>query len=315
MTRLDFVRRAILADFTLGQKLFTAASVVGVPTVLRAALGASANPVPFITYFPAVLIGAVLLGWRWAAGTTLASMAILNWVFLDRPWLNSPPGPKIAIFLFFCVSCSFLILTGDTLRRSVRQMDRLSRELEVLNREMNHRIQNAFTVVSALVRMNKSADVGEFREDILERLIALSNANRVLQSQTGCRVAVDELVEQGVAPFRPDCAITWDGPSRHLPPEAAQHLLLILHELCTNALKHGELSQPEGEVLISWTGEPLPFELQWCEIGGPPVSPPTRKGLGLRLFTGQPAFAVDVRFEPAGAQCTVRLKPGELTQV
>lgn len=91
-----------------------------------------------------------------------------------------------------------------------------------------------------------------------------------------------------------------EGPFRTLPANASYQLVLILHELCTNALKHGALSVPQGRVRISWSPEPYPFRLEWREIGGPPVSPPSRKGLGSRLFAGQHVFAVEIKYEPQG---------------
>ena len=111
---------------------------------------------------------------------------------------------------------------------------------------------------------------------------------------------VADLIGQAVAPFRHDDAMSVEGPFRTLPPGAGYQLILLLHELCTNALKHGALSVPEGRVHISWTGEPHPFRLEWRETGGPPVVPPAHKGLGSRLFAGQSAFAVEVKYEVGG---------------
>lgn len=104
VTRLDFVRRAILADLTPGQKLFATAAVIAVPTGLRAALGDSADPVPFVTYFPAILIAAVFLGWRWAVGATLVAVAIVYWLFLSALWLQQAQSGEPAIFVFlWCI--------------------------------------------------------------------------------------------------------------------------------------------------------------------------------------------------------------------
>jgi hypothetical protein len=72
------------------------------------------------------------------------------------------------------------------------------------------------------------------------------------------------------------------GPPIILKPNAVQHLGLDLHELATNASKHRALSGPHGEVLIRWQVNDTDdkVRIHWCEKGGPPVIPPTRRGFG-----------------------------------
>ena len=82
--------------------------------------------------------------------------------------------------------------------------------------------------------------------------------------------------------------ISLECPDLRLPPEGALALTMILHELCTNAVKHGALSVPGGRAALVWTVEAGPdtdtLRVTWCECGGPPVVPPTRKGFGTRLL-------------------------------
>jgi two-component sensor histidine kinase len=296
----------MLADLSWMQKISVTALTVGASTGLRIILGASANPVPFVTYFPAILLIAAFLGWRWAAIATVMSAGIVSQVFLARPWLDDPSSSDLAILAFFCLSCSVLVLTGDTLRRAVRHMDELLRERDMFHQEMRHRIQNTITVVTAMVRLSKAVDVSQFREDLLGRLLALSQSNRVLEAGSSEGTAVPTLIRQAVAPFAHNDAITMDGPPIHLPARAGQHLLLIVHELCTNALKHGALSRSDGSVQIVWSD--TPFFLEWQEAGGPLVSPPSHAGLGSRLFASQSVFSVDVRYEREGVRCLVHLR-------
>lgn len=79
------------------------------------------------------------------------------------------------------------------------------------------------------------------------------------------------------------------GPRVALSAQAATALALILHELATNAAKHGALSTGEGRVAITWTltgaaGDEERLRLRWQERGGPPVEPPRRQGFGTRLI-------------------------------
>jgi two-component sensor histidine kinase len=90
-------------------------------------------------------------------------------------------------------------------------------------------------------------------------------------------------------------------------------LSMALHELCTNALKYGALRAPGGQVRVSWSAVPEPtgtrLLLRWEEHGGPPVSPPARKGFGSRLIQDGVARELNgvaqVVFEPAGVVCTI----------
>mgnify|MGYP006301869813 FL=1 len=91
---------------------------------------------------------------------------------------------------------------------------------------------------------------------------------------------------------------------------------LALHELATNALKYGALSQDAsadeaGRVAISWAvteaGEGPHCTLRWRERGGPPVAPPARRSFGSRLIEtalrGHPGARVELRFPPHGVEC------------
>ncbi len=91
---------------------------------------------------------------------------------------------------------------------------------------------------------------------------------------------------------------------------------MALHELATNAAKHGALSVPGGRVSVACRVEPEEGArvVEWLERGGPPVpSPPTRRGFGLRLLERglamQAGMRADLRFESEGLHCTLRLPP------
>lgn len=307
MARFEVVRRLILAELTGFQKAVGTVVAIAVPTALRMALGQSANPVPFVTYFPAIMFTAIVLGWRWAAIATMASAVIVNCVFLAQPWLKNPAASDMAILIFFALSCSVLICIGDVLRRTVRELERLSRERDAISGELHHRVQNLLSVMSAMVQMTRAVEIDEFRDDLMGRIRALSKANRFLHDGAAAGGDVPGLIAEAVAPFSRDGSMLVEGPSLTLPPKISYQLVLIMHEFCTNAVKHGALSVSQGQVHVSWTGEHEPFRLEWREIGGPPVSPPTRKGLGSRLLSGQSAFAVDLRFEEGGVVGLVTL--------
>src|SRR6185295_12725147 len=69
-----------------------------------------------------------------------------------------------------------------------------------------------------------------------------------------------------------------------LGPQMALHLALMLHELGTNAIKHGALSRPQGQVTINWTVDQSMLRLRWVERGGPPARAPNTLGFGMILI-------------------------------
>ena len=93
----------------------------------------------------------------------------------------------------------------------------------------------------------------------------------------------------------------------------ALSVTLALHELVTNAVKHGAFANNQGRIQLSWQVEPSPsarLHLSWCEEGGPPVTPPNHKGFGSRLLTSlaaQSGASYTFEYQPAGFKCRLAL--------
>jgi two-component sensor histidine kinase len=104
-----------------------------------------------------------------------------------------------------------------------------------------------------------------------------------------------------------------EGPDLRLPPKTAVSLALALHELATNAVKYGALSNNEGRVAIRWSTDcengTKMLRLVWSESNGPTVRPPERRGFGTRLIERSLASEFDgevaIDFAPTGVVCTV----------
>lgn len=134
---------------------------------------------------------------------------------------------------------------------------------EVTAREAVHRSRNLIAVVSSLARqtMRTHVSLDSFREAFLGRLDALAKATAlILESpahvSTSLRAAVEKQLEPVLLSF-PD-SVSIAGPEIEIGQEAAQHLSLALHELATNAQKHGALLDPEGAVSVTWSLEAAP---------------------------------------------------------
>ena len=183
----------------------------------------------------------------------------------------------------------------------------------LLVNELNHRVKNTLAVVQSLALQTArgAADLASFSAAFQARLIALARAHDLLtrtdwEGAPLAEVARTALESSGDRVSLSACR----SPDAPLAPAQALALAMALHELATNALKHGALSIPGGRVTVSCgtcPGDGVPF-VEWTEQGGPPVpGTPARRGFGLRLLAAQAGVAADLRFEPEGVRCTLRL--------
>ena len=193
--------------------------------------------------------------------------------------------------------------------RARKEAERLS---GVLMGEMKHRVKNTLSTVQAIARQTfrdkeNAAIAGQSFE---ARLSALSRAHDLLVNANWQQAELSDVIGSAVAPYD-GARFILNGPAAQLPPKVALALSLALHELITNAVKYGALSNSTGLVSISWAlvGEAPTLELRWQESGGPVVKAPQRKGFGSRLIAEILATELrgEVRIEhrPSGLVCSV----------
>lgn len=166
---------------------------------------------------------------------------------------------------------------------------RSEQRMQLIMRELTHRSKNLLAVIQAIAReaAASSSDVETFHRTFAERLRGLASSHDILVARNWEGAPLGDLVRSQLAFLgQGDTArIEIEGDSMMLAPEAAQNLGLALHELATNAVKHGALSAPSGKVRIAWeVTEDADHEprlvLAWRESGGAPVEPPRHKGFG-----------------------------------
>ena len=175
-------------------------------------------------------------------------------------------------------------------RRVAERTADLARALEDrtnLLRELDHRAKNALAAVQSVVRLTRAEQARDFARTVEGRIGALVRAHTLLADEAWSGGCLRTLVAAELLAAKARERATLSGPAVRLTPEAVQPLALTLHELSTNALRHGALSVPDGSVAVSWAAvEGGGVVLSWAEAGGPPVpGPPGRPGLGLALVT------------------------------
>ncbi len=180
--------------------------------------------------------------------------------------------------------------------------------------ELAHRVNNTLAVVTGLFQqsLRASEDVQALSASFGGRLVAMANANTAILRNAGHGAEFENLARTQLAPFIGAGRLTVEGPAVTLPAQVAQPVALALNELATNALKHGALSSASGSVKVSWevsaAADSRELAILWAEAGGPPVTPPSRTGLGSRLIEkGIRGASVQRIFDPTGISCSIRL--------
>lgn len=158
-------------------------------------------------------------------------------------------------------------------------------------RELEHRFRNILTIVRSVVSQSlaSASSLDAARITIDRRLEALGSAMHELLSHQWEAAPLSVLAKQALAHFTLHAErVRLDGPTVMIGPKAALTLTLAFHELATNAIKYGALSNATGVVDLSWrvagSGTEAMLWLQWAERAGPPVVKPERQGFGTRLI-------------------------------
>jgi two-component sensor histidine kinase len=234
---------------------------------------------------------------------------------------RQPDGPAEAIFVDFVYqpiigadgAVSGIFVEGSDVTARVRAAE----YQQLLLNELNHRVKNTLATVQSIVSqtLRNAPTPPEARALIEQRMIALSRAHDVLTQEKWEGADLHAIVAQALAPFREPEQERFHvrGPGLRLSPRMALDLAMALHELATNALKYGALSDVSGTVELVWLADrqcsPPRLKLRWKEHGGPLVEPPRRRGFGTRLI--ERSLAQDlggkarIEFAPAGVVCTI----------
>lgn len=190
---------------------------------------------------------------------------------------------------------------------------------DIQNRELAHRMKNLFSVVISLVNMTSEhrPEARDFVASFQARLSTFAATHEALMKGEWHAIPLKSLAEKALSPLG-----VWDRIEIHnsptqLGPQDAQTVVLVLHELATNAIKHGALSNGTGRVVLSFEAHPPSDEggatlvMRWTENGGPPVSAPATRGFGIslieRLTKRRVSGETVLDWRPEGLRCCVEL--------
>jgi PAS domain S-box-containing protein len=179
------------------------------------------------------------------------------------------------------------IVGASKIARDMTEQKRNQEQIATLAQEAEHRSKNVLASVQATVMLSQS-DTPEGLKQVIEgRIQALANVNSLFVETRWIGAELSTIATQELAPYtgKNKQRVQIEGPQVLLEPNVAQAIAVTLHELGTNAVKYGALSEAKGQIYLKWLhkadGELI---LQWTEVGGPAVQMPTRQGFGTRVI-------------------------------
>jgi PAS domain S-box-containing protein len=195
----------------------------------------------------------------------------------------------------------------------VNELRRLQDQQAVLLREVHHRTRNLLGIVSSIARrtLARSGSLEAFKERFEHRLAALARVQGLVAQD--CRVAdFGELVRLEIAAHGLDVdgeRVRIEGPPVTVAEKAMETLALAIHELATNATKHGAFSSEGGRLRIRWWVRPDQWlVLEWLETGLTAHPTTAQRGYGRELIEVALPYAL-------GAQTSYELGPDRLVCV
>lgn len=199
---------------------------------------------PFITFFPAVLVAAFFCG-LWPSILVLVLSAAAG-----AAWTEAPAGASeivffVASFLLFIGLSGVNVALVHILMTTLEKLRQRDQQLGLINRELKHRIKNLFSIANSvcLQTIKSGKTVDDMSHSVSGRLMAIASAQDLLTATAADGADLHALTAALVTTLAPHPSrLEIDGPPTQLPADTATPFALVLHELATNALKYGAWS-------------------------------------------------------------------------
>lgn len=189
---------------------------------------------------------------------------------------------------------------------------------KILLAELQHRTRNLLGLAQAIAGrlMRRATSLQQFWTEFQARLGALGRV-QALMTATEAGTSLQELIESELDALvgQRENQITLSGPRIILPDSAAQALALGIHELVTNAVKHGALGEAGGRLDVEWEidvgGYTVVTWQESCVQIGEVHN--RRQGFGSELLTRALPYQLGAKtsltFGDDGVRCVIALPP------
>jgi PAS domain S-box-containing protein len=203
------------------------------------------------------------------------------------------------------------------LTRDITRRKQAEERQDLLIAELDHRVKNVLARVAVVAMHTRqgSGTMDEFVRALGGRIQSMATAHSLLSQSRWHGVGLTDLIRHQLAPYTTDANTTICGPDVMLTSAETQAVAMVIHELVTNAAKHGSLSSPNGSVSVSWdrtgTDAAAMLTIAWRELGGPPIAARVQSGYGSSLIRDliphELGGAVDLVFAADGACCKIAI--------
>jgi two-component sensor histidine kinase len=283
-------------------------------TAVRIALGhIGPDSAAFAPYYAATLV-VTLVGGVGAASVAAVLGGVIAYVYFILPegsFAQNAATQLVSLGLYG--ASSFIIIwAAESHRALLARLRQEEHTRQLLTDELAHRVKNTLAVVGAIVNYSV-LDQPELRENICARIRALAKTNELLINSQARATSFEQILRTELEPF--DLTrFRWAGPDFFCPSKAVVLLVLIFHELATNAAKYGALASESGRVYVSWSRTGDQLDVNWTEVGAGTLYPSTKVGFGSKLLRSaakQFNGSIDLKFEEGGLHCRMVLNVQE----
>lgn len=273
----------------------------------------------FATFFPTVLIASLFAGAPAGILSIILSITAVWWMIMPPAFRFDPlTRTDYANFMVFVCAAGLIVWLSVLYRTALESLSKAEDAKTLLINELNHRSGNMLALIQSIVKGSLGPDK-EKSVIITERIRALARANRIAAGEIG-ELGLADILRTEIETFADLNRVTLSGPQLTLPGDTARHIALVVHELTTNAVKYGALSDSTGRIAVSWEVDKGKCRLHWNELGGPRLeATPERTGFGSRMMRASAAQIgahFESTFSPEGLRCDLSfdLPPSSGTQ-
>ena len=202
----------------------------------------------------------------------------------------------------------FLKITDATADERKRAQERQ----ELLISELNHRVRNILNLMRGLVKQSsQERDTAEaFAQRLDGRIQSLARAHDQLTEDEWDYSSLKDLIHLELAAYtsgESSGRVELLGDDVQISPRAFTNLALVIHELVTNSVKYGCLSNERGRLIIALGKDSVGgLTIDWRERGGPAVTPPKRRGFGSSIIERFVPFELqgeaDIQYKVSGVE-------------
>lgn len=290
----------------------------------RLALAPWLEPIPFLTFFPAVVATTLLCGWRY--GTVVLVLSALSaWYFFIPPHgvFSLPDASSAVSLLGFLVVGGFDVVLVASLVQLVWRLEEATLVQKSLFHELQHRVANNMQIVTSMLQdarrgLSDTAAV-ETIDQAVARVAAMAKLHRRLYDRSSYMTGLEPILRDVLAETFHDLPVETkvEIGAASLSIDQMTAILLLVNEAAINAAKHvfrlGQGTRFEVEL-----SERVKGRLQLVvRDDGPGLAPATSAGLPARrlgmtimqTFAGQLGGSLEVTDE-AGTTLYVEFPTG-----